>query len=134
MSDLFISHSSLDSSTASDLTSWLESIGHHSIFLDFDPKLGIPAGVSWEKELYFQLKSCRGFIALISDNWLASSWCFAEFTQARALGKPVFIVKISDCDITKLAQDIQSVDLTRDKDSALMKLKFGLIHAGLDAD
>ena len=55
MSAIFISHSSADNEAATDLNKRLEQQGHHSVFLDFDPEQGIPAGTNWEQVLYAKL-------------------------------------------------------------------------------
>lgn len=52
MSALFISHSSADEALAGELKARLAAAGHRSVFLDFDPDRGIPAGRHWERELY----------------------------------------------------------------------------------
>lgn len=44
MSAIFISHSSKDDVIASELRNRLETQGHRSVFLDFDPDTGIPPG------------------------------------------------------------------------------------------
>lgn len=59
----------------------------HSVFLDFDPEQGIVAGQSWEQTLYRKLRSCRAVIALCTDDYLSSQWCFAEIALARMEGK-----------------------------------------------
>jgi hypothetical protein len=64
MSTLFVSHSSKDNSAAKHICAKLFAEGHQSIFLDFDPDIGIQAGVSWERTLYTKLRSCRAVIAL----------------------------------------------------------------------
>jgi hypothetical protein len=60
MSAIFISHSSKDHAATAAMQQWLQAEGHQSIFLDFDPADGIPAGVSWEQELYQRLRLPRG--------------------------------------------------------------------------
>ena len=64
MSAIFICHSSADSEIASRVRDVLEKEGHRSVFLDFDPARGIPAGRDWEKELYAQLRACRACVVL----------------------------------------------------------------------
>ena len=86
MSAIFVSHSSADNHAALQLHDWLEKQGYRSTFLDFDPTQGIPAGRDWEKELYAQLRASRAVIVLCSGHSMASPWCFAEITHARALG------------------------------------------------
>ena len=75
MSSIFISHSSKDNDWAASFKTKLAEAGHRSIFLDFDPEDGIPAGRSWEKELYAQLKSCQAVVVLCSKHSIGSSWC-----------------------------------------------------------
>jgi DNA-binding FadR family transcriptional regulator len=62
MSAIFISHSSKDNEAAAQLRTLLESQGYASLFLDFDPEVGIPAGREWEEELYGQLRSSQAVL------------------------------------------------------------------------
>ena len=89
MSTIFISHSSKDNAAAAEMTAWLESIGHTSLFLDFDPEAGIQAGSDWEQTLYQKLRQYQAVIALLTEDWLESKWCFAELALARANGKAI---------------------------------------------
>ncbi|HEX2367995.1 MAG TPA: TIR domain-containing protein [Acidimicrobiia bacterium] len=132
MSAIFISHSSKDAEIATEIRLWLRSKGHSSVFLDFDPEDGIPAGRNWEQELYQQLRSCRAVIALCSEHSMASKWCFAEITQARSLGKSLLPVRIDGCVIDGVIGDHQIVDMTIDKAEAYKRLWNGLLAAGAD--
>lgn len=96
MSNLFISHSSRDNAAAKELQSRLEEQGHRSIFLDLDPEVGIQAGVSWERTLYTKLRACRAVVALCSDSYLNSQWCFAEIALARMEGKELFVLQVEN--------------------------------------
>lgn len=87
MSSIFLSHSSKDNSIAEQVAARLKQWGHRSVFLDFDPEGGIPAGRDWGKELYAKLHECRAVIVLCSQASMASRWCFAEIAHAKALGK-----------------------------------------------
>ena len=51
MSAICISHSSKDNEAAAELRRLLKDQGYHSVLLDFDSEVGIPAGREWEKEL-----------------------------------------------------------------------------------
>jgi WD40 repeat protein len=133
LSAIFLSHSSIDNAVAMELRSWLEELGFASIFLDFDPEQGIPPGRDWEKELYSQLRSCRAVIVLCSGHSMASPWCFAEITHARALGKALFPVKVVDCKVHPILQTVQLVDLTVHREEGLARLRRGLEQAGLDS-
>src|SRR5437764_1349822 len=110
MSAIFISHSSADKEAAKKIQARLEKQGHRSVFLDFDPEKGIPAGRKWETELYTQLRSCHAVIALCSEDSMKSQWCFAEITQARAMNKQVFLVKVKECDIPSPLAETQIID------------------------
>lgn len=132
MSAIFISHSSKDGAIAADIKRRLEAQGHRSIFLDFDPEDGIPAGRDWEQELYHRIRASRAVIVLCSRHSMASRWCFMEITHARALGKHLFPVKIEDCDLDGVLTDRQVIDLTTDPEPAYERLWRGILAAGLD--
>ena len=132
MSAIFISHSSRDNHVADEIRQWLARQGHRSVFLDFDPANGIPAGRDWEQELYRGIRACRAVIVLCSRHSMASRWCFMEITHARALGKHLFPVKIDDCDIDGVLTDRQVIDLTANKQEALQRLWHGILASGLD--
>ena len=74
---------------ADDIKTALDRLGFEQVFLDFDKETGIGAGEDWEKRLYEELSRCHAVILVLTPNWLASKWCFAELTQARALGKVI---------------------------------------------
>ncbi|TCG09094.1 hypothetical protein BZM27_07710 [Paraburkholderia steynii] len=94
MTAIFISHSSADNQAAAEMKAWLKAQGHTSLFLDFDPEAGIRGGAAWEQTLYKNLRQCQAVIALLTPDWLASKWCFAELVQARERGKAIFPVKV----------------------------------------
>ena len=133
MARVFISHSSRDDEYAAEMKTWLEAHGFEQIFLDFDANAGIDIGADWEKTLYREIERCHALIVILTPNWLESKWCFAEFTQARALGKPVFPVIETPSGDTIIAQDIQHLDLTRDREGGLRRLAARLTEITLDA-
>lgn len=132
MSSIFLSHSSCDNAIAEQVKARLEQWGHRSVFLDFDPEDGIPAGRDWEKELYAKLRECRAVIVLCSHVSMASRWCFAEMAHAKALGKEVFPIKIDDCKVDPILTGKQIIDATTRWDGAYQRLEKGLLAAGLD--
>jgi WD40 repeat protein len=133
MSAIFISHSSADNAAAAEMKAWLEAQGHNSIFLDFDPAAGIPAGRDWEGELYRRLRLCRAVLVLCSPESMASRWCFAEITHARSLGKQIFPLKVAECTVDSVLSDRQVIDLTQNPEDGYERLRMGLVRAGLDA-
>ena len=142
MSAVFISHSSADNPVADELNALLAGAGHRSVFLDFDPQAGIPAGRHWERELYAQLRSCQAVVVLCSAHSVASPWCFAEITHARALGKAIFPVRLDATPVWPLLTDLQVTDLrvtegqvadqTVHRAAGWQRLLHGLKAAGLD--
>ena len=81
------------------------------MFLDFDKETGFDAGENWEKRLYEELSRCHAVILVVTPNWLTAKWCFAELTQARALGKVILPVVCKPIGERFVLPDIQSVDL-----------------------
>ena len=131
VASLFVSHSNQDNATATWLSGRLQGAGFTSLYLDFDPQLGTPAGHNWEQELYSQLRKADGIVFLASPASMASRWCFAELALARSIGKPVFPVAVDGTPHRGLLEDVQWVDLAGG-DEALRGLLNGLRQAGLD--
>ena len=125
MARVFLSHSSRDNAAAAELKAWLDGQGFAPAFLDFDKHSGIPPGADWERQLYAQIQRCQALLILQTPNWSASRWCFAEFTQARALGKPIFQVVQSDEAAAEnpIAADLQRLDLRHDRPAGLEQLR-----------
>jgi len=132
VSGIFVSHSSRDNAVTGEFTDRLRQRGYQSLFLDFDPADGIPAGRDWEREIYAKMRACSGVILLCSEHSMASDWCFAEITHARALGKHLFPVIVSACTLRPILLDTQVVDLTGDREEGFQRLWAGLLKAGLD--
>lgn len=132
MSKIFISHSSKDNVNAEQVKARLAQWGHRSVFLDFDPEHGIPAGRDWEKELYAKLRECRAVIFLCSHASMASRWCFAEVTHARAQGKPVISIRIDQVPLDFILTKDQVINAAAGWDDAYQRLERGLLAAGLD--
>src|SRR5436309_1517568 len=90
MATFFLSHSSHDRELTERVRDRLRAEGFESLFLDFDPEFGIPAGRVWEDELYVQLRAADAGILLATPAFAASSWCLSELTMMRAERKPFF--------------------------------------------
>jgi WD40 repeat protein len=130
MSAIFISHSSGDRAFADELRDRLLAAGHRSLFLDYDSAYGIPPGREWERELYAQLRACQAVVVLCSERSMRSPWVFAEVTQAKALGKQLFPLRLDDAEIPALIASQQILD-ARAPDG-WGRLRRALEAAGLD--
>ena len=128
MAQIFISHSSLDPDQASRLLDWLHANGFNETFLDFDKHAGLAAGSDWERALYREMAEAEVVLLVLTSNWFESKWCFAEFTQARALGKAIFPLIESPVGETVVSADIQTLDLVKNREDALSR---GCGDAGL---
>ena len=122
MAQIFISHSSLDPDQASRLLDWLHANGFSETFLDFDKHAGLAAGSDWERSLYREMAEAEVVLLVLTSNWFESKWCFAEFTQARALGKAIFPLIESPVGETVVSADIQTLDLVKNREDALSRL------------
>ncbi|MCZ6774705.1 MAG: TIR domain-containing protein, partial [Proteobacteria bacterium] len=133
MARVFISHSSRDGEPAARIKAWLQEQGFETPFLDFDKHAGIAPGADWEKTLYREIEQSEAIIIVQTPNWLDSKWCFAEYTQARALGKAIFPVIEAPTGDTLIAPDIQALDLLKDREGGLEQLAKELTRIALDA-
>jgi len=130
MSTIFISHSSKDNQIAEELERRLDRWGHHSVFLDLDPEKGIGAGQSWERTLYRKLRACRAVIAVCTDNYLSSRWCFAELALARMEGKHIISILADPLSLgsvlPSIMTDRQCVDFRANVEEGYERLWRGL--------
>lgn len=133
MAHIFISHSSRDAEQATRLLEWLHANGFTETFLDFDKHAGLAPGSDWERSLYRELTSAEAVLLILTKNWFDSKWCFAEFTQARALGKAIFPLIEAPSGETFVSPDIQNLDLIKDREGGLARLASELTGIVLNA-
>lgn len=126
MSAIFISHSSKDNALAKAIERRLDQHHHHSVFLDLDPEKGIVGGQSWERTLYRKLRACRAVIALCTDDYLRSHWCFAEIALARMEGKPVIAILADPlgaaATMPSILTERQLIDFRKNEDEGFTRL------------
>jgi WD40 repeat protein len=131
MARLFISHSSRNNDKAIEVRDWLAANGWDDVFLDLDPERGIVAGQRWKEALQQAASRCEVVLALVSAEWLASSYCKAEINTAQMMGKKTIIALIDKSQVPGDLTDEQFIDLSGDP-QAYRRLKKGLELAGLD--
>jgi Sulfatase-modifying factor enzyme 1/TIR domain len=89
---LFVSHSSKDDAAASALEAWLRRNGFTDIFVDHHT---IAGGDAWRLALQQAAGTCRVVVCLVTEHWLASKDCLAEFDAGFYMGKrviPLFLL------------------------------------------
>jgi hypothetical protein len=89
---VFISHSSKDDALATTVANWLESNGFTDFFVDHT---SIRGGDKWRDALRASIGSCRVLICIVTDAWLESDVCDAEFEAIWLCRKrilPLFLV------------------------------------------
>jgi WD40 repeat protein len=118
---------------AAEIGAWLTSRGFENVFLDIDKHGGLQPGVRWEHELYRKIDSSQAMLLLITANWHDSKWCFAEYTQGRALGKAIFPIIVGPGGEHYIAPDIQQLDLLQDREGGLERLSAELTKLALDS-
>ncbi|QZH62504.1 TIR domain-containing protein [Mycolicibacterium farcinogenes] len=114
MSRIFLSHSSRDNRYAVALKHWLERVDPGlagEIFLDLDRASGIRTGTRWTDALWQANARCEAVICLVSESWVASKECHAEFRQAEGMRKPIFCARLESVDGDDVTRAWQSCDL-----------------------
>jgi hypothetical protein len=86
MAVLFVSHSSKDAAATTALEAWLRANGFADIFVDHS---NIAGGEKWAQALRDASGACRVVVCLVTERWLASDECFAEFRAAGYMGKRI---------------------------------------------
>ena len=131
MARLFISHSSRNNDKAIEVRDWLATNGWNDVFLDLDPERSIVAGHRGKEALQQAASRCEVVLALVSAEWLASSYCKAEINTAQMMGKKTIIALLDKSQVPGDLTDEQFIDLSGDP-QAYRRLKKGLELAGLD--
>jgi formylglycine-generating enzyme required for sulfatase activity/class 3 adenylate cyclase len=89
---LFVSHSSRDDAAAKVLEGWLRANGFTEMFMHHRTCAGDDV---WRGALQAAAGKCRVVLSLVTENWLASPDCLAEFEASLYLGKriiPLFLL------------------------------------------
>lgn len=152
LSRLFVSHSSADNAAAAALGQWLTEQGYTDHFLDIDPDRGLAPGERWMEKLKAAADRCEAVLCLVSNAWLASKWCLAEFLLAKSLHKRIFGLIIEPVPFERLPTEMTAEwqlceligpDRLREfhiakatvtfREAGLDMLRRGLERAGLDA-
>lgn len=60
---------------------------------------GIDPGTEWDENIASHVEQCNYFVALVSNNYLASSNCKDELNYARELDKPRLLVYLENVDL-----------------------------------
>lgn len=118
MTRLFISHSSKDNATAMRLHTHLMRKGWGPVFLDIHPEYGMGAG-NWVEQLSRASQRCRGIVYLISNDWLDSENCRAEYTFAEFMNsqasedkKAIIPARTEEIDLSRLPGQLPNIQLT----------------------
>ncbi len=132
MASVFLSHSSRDGLVVEAIATFLRDKEHHSVFLDRHPQDGIHVGERWEQELYHHLHAADVVVSVVTKNYVASPWCFAEIALAKALGRHVLPVRAQAGIHHPLLESIQAVDYQADPIAATSALsdRLRVIEAG----
>jgi TIR domain len=127
MSRIFLSHSSSNNAAALALAGWLEAQGWNDYFLDISESRGISPGERWMTALAGAVDRCEAVIFLVSPAWRDSKYCFAEFYQAKNLGKRIFGVIVEPIALSQLPEQMTSewqvCDLTHREDAVVFNVE-----------
>jgi hypothetical protein len=134
MARIFISHSSANNAAALALGSWLESQGWSDFFLDLDEDRGIAPGERWLAALAGAVDRCEAVLFLVSPAWRDSRYCFAEFFEAKKLGKRLFGVIVEPIQISELPGQLTAEWQLCDLTSPGQPLSISVSHPPLVAE
>ncbi len=132
MASFFISHSTRDNAVAARVRAWFEREGFTSVFLDFDPEHGVPAGRRWEDELYSELRRADVVVFLGTSAAVTSKWCHAELVLARSLGRKIVPILLESNAEHPLLRDTQWIRVTPDGEDGLRPLAAALRELRVD--
>jgi hypothetical protein len=106
MRKVFISHAARDKELADLVENLIETgigVSHHEVFCTSLEGLGIPEGTPDFKEyIRKELDGCDSVVALISENYYASSFCMCELGAVWVLAKNFFPILVPPVDFADL--------------------------------
>jgi TIR domain len=120
--NLFVSFSHEDHEAVFSLTKPLTKMGH---YLWLDEELHIRGGVEWWKEILEQIKQQDAVLLALTENWLESDICVAEFEWAYRLHRHILPLQLADLDPNVLPEELQLlqiVDYTQPRELAVADL------------
>src|SRR5262245_33306935 len=85
-------------------------------------QLDIRAGDPWDESVERALKTCLGFLIVLSPSSVASRHVMDEISFAIDNGKEVLPILRRPCDVPFRISRLQRIDFTRDYDQAFAKL------------
>jgi hypothetical protein len=127
MTKVFISYSHKDRNFVEKLVNDLQSrLPDIRLWYDMD----IPAGNSWAETLSNEIESADVVLTILSPDYLASQWANRELELAllrKTEGKARLIpILVRPCQPTGFLQSLTWVDFTKDYESSLVKLIWGI--------
>ncbi len=114
----FFSYVRMDSEFVLKLAKELRAVGAN-VWLD---QLDILGGQHWDSTVEKALKSCKGMIAVLSPESVASKNVMDEVSYALDEGKLVVPVIIRSCNIPYRLRRVQYIDFTADYDTGFSQL------------
>jgi hypothetical protein len=114
----FFSYTREDSEFVLKLAKELRTLGAN-LWLD---QLDILGGQHWDRSVEKALKSCKGMIAVLSPESVASDNVMDEVSYALDEGKLVVPILIRSCDIPFRLRRVQYIDFTEDYEKGFSKL------------
>lgn len=111
---VFLSHSSEDDDLVALLIDGLRSRGLKP-FADNDPKDGIQPGEAWLDRLSKALKQADSVILVISQDWIDSLWCQAEYRTALLLKKRIIPIVVGGAQHREIEPRAHKVFLSGDE-------------------
>ena len=88
---IFVSYSHIRIDDAMDIICKMQSDGFRVWYDE-----GIDPGSEFSDDIASQVKSCEVFIALLSNEYLASSFCIDELSYARTKGKKILMIYLEN--------------------------------------
>ncbi len=93
MKEVFISYSTVDTTSAETVRNVLEKNGLSCWMAPRD----IPGGSNYTKEIPIAIRNCKVFVLILSENAQASHWVLKELDSAVNCGKVILPFMLEDC-------------------------------------
>ena len=133
MAKVYVSSSDKDLDRSSRIMDWLRFQDYDPISLSQQLQENRENLSQWHREITQAQEGCDLVILVLTQDWLDSKWCFAEFTNAYSVGKTIFAIIEEPLDNEFSEPGISVFDLTHDREAGLSNLAVALRDALLSS-
>ena len=122
MAKVYVSCADEDIDLSVRIKDWLKFQDYEPVVLGEETRSNRGDMAGWHRDLAQVLENCDLVLLVLTPEWVASKWCFAEYTKAFSTGKTIVAVIEQQLEEPFSEKGISIFDLTSQREQALSQL------------